>query len=92
VDEAVALVARLHRRPLDGLGAVPERRVIEPNVPTPLEAWNLFDQLVLYAGPRDVRAVMVAGQLLMENGALLRADEPALKAAVHEQAQRLWAA
>jgi len=59
-------------------------------LPTPLADHNLYDQLLLYRNAHDVRAVWVAGQLRVQDGAVLGADLPALIAHVHEAAQRLW--
>lgn len=65
-------------------------QLIDSALPTPSEAWNLYDQLLLYRSRRDVRAVMVAGQWRVRDGALLGLDEAALRASVHRAAQRLW--
>ncbi len=65
-------------------------QLIDSRLPTPVEPWNLYDQLVLYRSRRDVRAVMVAGQWRVRDGVVLGADEEALRARAHEAARRLW--
>ncbi len=65
-------------------------QLIDSELPTPAEAWNLYDQLLLYRSRRDVRDVMVAGQWRVRDGVVLGADEAALRGRVHESARRLW--
>ena len=65
-------------------------QLIDSTLPTPVEPWNLYDQLLLYRSRRDVRAVMVAGQWRVRDGGILGVDEGALRARVHEAARRLW--
>ena len=50
-------------------------QLIDSTLPTPVEAWNLYDQLLLYRSRRDVRAVMVAGQWRVRDGEVLGVDE-----------------
>jgi cytosine/adenosine deaminase-related metal-dependent hydrolase len=65
-------------------------QLIDSTLPTPVETWNLYDQLLLYRSRRDVRAVMVAGQWRVQDGALLGVDEAQMRARAHAAAQRLW--
>jgi len=65
-------------------------QLIDSDLPTPAEAWNLYDQLLLYRSRRDVAGVMVAGQWRVRDGAVLGVDEAALRGRVHESARRLW--
>jgi cytosine/adenosine deaminase-related metal-dependent hydrolase len=65
-------------------------QLIDAALPTPAEAWNLYDQLLLYRSRRDVQAVMVAGQWRMRDGVVLDADEDRLRARVHAASKRLW--
>ncbi len=65
-------------------------QLIDAALPTPLEAWNLYEQLLLYRSRRDVRAVMVAGQWRVRDGVVLGADEAALRGRVQRAAERLW--
>lgn len=65
-------------------------QLIDSVLPTPAEAWNLYDQLLLYRSRRDVRHVMVAGQWRVRDGEVLGVDEAALRSRVHESARRLW--
>jgi len=67
-------------------------QLIAPELPTPLEEHNLYDQLLLYCHARDVKATVVAGKTLMRNGQVLNVDWTELKANAHAAAKRLWAA
>lgn len=60
-------------------------------LPTPPDAHNLYEQLVLYRNAPDVRAVWVNGELRVRDGEVPGADLPALIAHTREQATRLWA-
>ena len=51
-------------------------QLIDSTLPTPVESWNLYDQLLLYRSRRDVTAVMVAGQWRVRDGVVLGVDEP----------------
>jgi cytosine/adenosine deaminase-related metal-dependent hydrolase len=66
-------------------------QLIEPHLPTPLEAHNLLDQLLLYCSRRDVRTVWTAGRCLVDDGLVLGADQEQLAANCRQQAARLWA-
>ena len=52
-------------------------QLIDSTLPTPVEAWNLYDQLLLYRSRRDVRAVMVAGRWRVREGSVLEWTKPA---------------
>lgn len=65
-------------------------QLIDTRTPTPAEAHNLYDQLVLWRSHVHVRMVMVAGQVRVRNGVVLGADEDAILARAHAAARRLW--
>lgn len=65
-------------------------QLIDSRFPTPAEEHNLYDQLVLWRNHTHVRAVWVAGQLLVRDGLVLNADEEAIRARAHAAAKRLW--
>ena len=65
-------------------------QLIDSTLPTPAEAWNLYDQLLLYRSRRDVRAVMVAGQWCVRDGEVLGVDDIPVRARAHQAARRLW--
>ncbi|MCS7325077.1 MAG: amidohydrolase family protein [Anaerolineae bacterium] len=62
------------------------------DLPTPVAAHNLFDQLILWRDQVDVRHVMVAGRWLKRDYLVLNADPEQLVARTREAAQRLWGA
>jgi len=59
-------------------------------LPTPVEAHNLLDQLVLWRSASDVRSVMVGGDWIVDGGEVIGADMEKLRAHALEQAARLW--
>jgi cytosine/adenosine deaminase-related metal-dependent hydrolase len=66
-------------------------QVIDAVFPTPTALHNLYEQLVLWRNHTHVRDVMVAGQWRVRNGEVLNADLGAMRARVHESAERMWA-
>jgi 5-methylthioadenosine/S-adenosylhomocysteine deaminase len=67
-------------------------QLIAPDLPTPLEEHNLYDQLLLYCHATDVTATVVAGKALMRDGQVLNVNWTELKEKAHAAAKRLWAA
>jgi len=59
-------------------------------LPTPVEAHNLLDQLVLWRSASDVSRVMVGGDWIVDGGEVIGADMDKLRAHTLEQAARLW--
>ena len=59
-------------------------------LPTPVEAHNLLDQLVLWRSASHVRKVMVGGDWVVDGGEVIGADMDKLRAHTLEQAARLW--
>ena len=59
-------------------------------LPTPVEAHNLLDQLVLWRNGSHVSRVMVGGDWIVDGGEVIGADMEALRARTLEQAARLW--
>jgi cytosine/adenosine deaminase-related metal-dependent hydrolase len=66
--------------------------LIAVDLPTPPEAHNLADQLLLWRNPGDLRGVICAGHWLLRNGQVLGADEAAVRTRVSRAAQQLWEA
>ena len=73
------------------VGWAADLQLINSIFPTPTAEHNLYDQLVLWRNHTHVKDVMVAGRWRVRNGVLMDADLTALRARVHENAQRLWA-
>jgi cytosine/adenosine deaminase-related metal-dependent hydrolase len=65
-------------------------QLVDTRMPTPTEAHNLYDQLVLWRSHSHVRLVMVAGQVRVRDGDVLGADEEAIVARAHAAAHKLW--
>ena len=59
-------------------------------LPTPVEAHNLLEQLVLWRSAADVSRVMVGGDWVVDGGEPVGADRAELRARTLQQARRLW--
>lgn len=64
--------------------------LIAADLPTPLSAHNLADQLLLWRNPGDLQGLMCAGKWLMRDGKVVGADSEAIRTRVSEAANRLW--
>ncbi|MDH3681670.1 MAG: amidohydrolase family protein, partial [Acidimicrobiia bacterium] len=64
-------------------------QLVDATLPTPVTADNLYDQLVLWRNHTHVTDVLVGGRWRVRNGEVLDADLGAMRAAVHDQANRL---
>jgi cytosine/adenosine deaminase-related metal-dependent hydrolase len=71
-------------------GWAADLQLVEVDLPTPLTAHNLAEQLVLWRSQHHVRDVMVAGRWRVRNGEVLGTDMDRLRARTQEQAARLW--
>ena len=67
-------------------------QLINADLPTPVQDHNLFEQMLLYRNSEHVRAVLVAGEIKVNNGEVLNADWDQLQAHTREAAERLWSA
>lgn len=63
---------------------------IDIDSPTPINEHNVYDQLILFRNPENVRNVIVNGKLLKREGKLLTVDEEGIKEALREAAQNFW--
>lgn len=61
------------------------------DAPTPINERNLYDQLVLFRNPGDVRNVFVNGRQLMRDGALTTLDKAAVRAELRRACAEFWA-
>ena len=61
-----------------------------PELPTPLNERNMFDQLVLYCNPRNVADVFIDGVQRKRDGVLIGYDDKQTRAEVRAEAARLW--
>ena len=59
-------------------------------LPTPVEAHNLLDQLILWRSADHVSKVMVGGDWIVDGGEVIGAEMAELRARTLEQAARLW--
>jgi cytosine/adenosine deaminase-related metal-dependent hydrolase len=71
-------------------GASADLIAIDLDVPTPVTAHNLLDQLILWRDASHVHSVMCAGRWLKRDHAVLHADPVELQTKTREAAARLW--
>ncbi len=57
---------------------------------TPVTEENIYDQLVLFRNPEDVRNVFVGGEQLKKDGRLTRLDQAAIGEELRAACQRFW--
>lgn len=58
--------------------------------PTPINQYNVYDQLVLFTNPQNVVNVMVDGVWLKRNGMLLTLDREAIRKELEEKTKKFW--
>ncbi len=88
-----AFAGRLFDEPLLGRiepGAPADLVVLAYDPPTPVTSENLGGHWVFGLDARHVRDVMVAGDIVVRDRRLTRADEADLRARARETAERLW--
>lgn len=57
---------------------------------TPVTKENIYDQLVLFRNPEDVRNVFVGGEQLKKDGRLTRLDQQAIGAELRKVCEQFW--
>ncbi|WP_246187467.1 amidohydrolase family protein [Neomoorella glycerini] len=63
---------------------------IKADTPTPINAENIFDQIILFRNPGDVVDVMVNGKFLQREGRLLTLEAAKVKAETRDAALAFW--
>jgi 5-methylthioadenosine/S-adenosylhomocysteine deaminase len=71
-------------------GAPADIIAIEPSFPTPVNEKNIFDQLILFTNPENVKEVFVNGKQVKSGGHMLALDRADLRKGVMNEAGRLW--
>lgn len=72
------------------IGWQADLQLFNANLPTPIQAHNLFDQTLLYCHGSDVTGTMVNGNVLMRDGMMNGIAPNAVLARTHRAAERLW--
>jgi cytosine/adenosine deaminase-related metal-dependent hydrolase len=71
-------------------GSQADLLLIAADLPSPLAAHNLADQLLLWRNPSNLKGVMCGGSWLMRDGIIGGIDESAIRERVVEAATGLW--
>ncbi len=58
--------------------------------PTPVNEKNVYDQLVLFTNPQNVKNVFVGGRQLKKDGMMLTVDAAAAKEKLREVTRQFW--
>ena len=58
--------------------------------PTPVNEKNVYDQLVLFTNPQNVKNVFVGGKQLKKDGRMLTIDAAAAKEKLKEVTRQFW--
>jgi putative selenium metabolism protein SsnA len=93
LTEGARFAGRVHGEPLLGTlrpGAPADLVVLDYPTPTPVTADNLVGHWVFGLSPGQVRDVVVAGELVVEDRRSTRVDELEVAAAGAGEAERLW--
>jgi cytosine/adenosine deaminase-related metal-dependent hydrolase len=74
-------------------GSPADLLLIRADLPTPVAAHNLADQLLLWRNPDDLQGVLCAGEWLLRDGhlALPGVDESAIRTRMADAALQFWA-
>lgn len=71
-------------------GATADLITIAADTPTPITRANVYDQLILFRNPENVRHVLVNGKLLKADGKLLTVDREAARLALRSATEQFW--
>ena len=71
-------------------GCLADVITVAADTPTPINEHNVYDQLVLFRNPADVRNVWVNGRQLKRDGQLLTVDPVRAKIEMRAAAARFW--
>lgn len=58
--------------------------------PTPVNRFNVYDQLVLFTNPENVKHVFVNGKQLKKNGQIVTIDKEAARKRLKETTEKFW--
>jgi cytosine/adenosine deaminase-related metal-dependent hydrolase len=63
---------------------------VELKQPTPVNANNVYDQLVLFTNPENVKYVFVNGECLKKDGKILTIDKEAARERLKQVTEQFW--
>ena len=71
-------------------GMLADLITVDLSRPTPVNEYNVYDQLVVFSNPRDVVNVMAGGVWLKRDGKLLTLDKEAVRKELAEKTEKFW--
>lgn len=63
---------------------------LDIDTPTPINANNIYDQIILFSNPQNVNHVICNGKWLKKDGELLTINRESAKAKLREQTENFW--
>lgn len=80
---------------ISGAGSLKEGNLadvitVELKQPTPVNANNVYDQLVLFTNPENVKYVFVNGECLKKDGKILTIDKEAARERLKQVTEQFW--
>lgn len=63
---------------------------IDIDTPTPINEYNVYDQIILFRNPENVKDVIVNGKFIKRKGILLTVDEEKIKDELKQASQDFW--
>lgn len=64
--------------------------IVDPKLPTPVNADNVWDQLVVFTDGKDVETVIVDGKLVVDKRRIVRVDETQAWKECNRAAEKFW--
>jgi len=64
--------------------------IVELDCPTPVNEGNIFEQLILYCNPKNVKEVIIAGDKIKTAGEIIGVDLEQEREKTREAANKLW--
>lgn len=71
-------------------GCLADIITINIDTPTPINEYNVYDQLILFRNPENVNDVMIDGKFVKRDGKLLTLNEVEIREDLSEKAQLFW--
>jgi len=72
------------------VGKLADIIAVKIDTPTPINEHNVFEQLILFRNPADVKYVMVNGKLLKKDGKLITVEKEKCRMEMAEAAEKFW--
>ena len=72
------------------IGNLADIITLDIDTPTPINANNIYDQIILFSNPQNVKHVICNGKWLKKDGELLTINRECAKTKLREQTENFW--